>query len=201
MNTTLKALSAASLSLAILCLSAPSSAAGNAGSSKSGQYKGDFNISKKSVVPDERYIARFRVLGAEITSGGKYDLPVTASIKIGSTTYEPFGPISSPTKGNVNDHHFPKDFIMPDNVSAGTAFTVLAKSWQRAKSYTDGKTDAQFSQYMAVNSSDNSANMAVLRNGDKVPTLAGFSGQASIKQIVNDYVNAQTGTVVLNPDE
>jgi len=166
-----------------------------------GAYTGGFQIASDRVIPNSRYIARFRVLGAEITSSGHYDLPVTARLKVGNTAIEPFGALSSPVAGNVNDHHFPKDHILDSHYSSGTAFTIEAKSWQRSSSYTNGTLASDWKELITVSSSVQSANMIVLRNGDAVPTIPAFQNQAGISQIIKEYVNVATGKVVIADDE
>ena len=166
-----------------------------------GAYTGGFQIASDRVIPNARYIARFRVLGAEITSNGNYDMPVTARLKVGNSTIEPFGALSSPVGGNVNDHQFPKDHVLDSHYSSGTAFTIEARSWKRSNSYTNGTMASEWEEYHSVSSSVHSANMIVLRNGDPVPSIPAFQNQAGISDIIRDHVNVVTGKVVIADDE
>jgi hypothetical protein len=195
----LPTLAVSTLALGILALTPSSSAL--VPDNSDGTYSGGFQIASRRVIPDSRYIARFRVLGAEITSNGNYDLPVTARIKVGNTTLEPFGALASPVAGNVNDHQFPKDHILGSHYSSGTAFTIEAKSWKRSSSYTNGSLASDWVELITVSSSVSSANMIVLRNGDSVPNIPAFQNQAGIGEIIRDHVNVTTGKVVIADDE
>jgi len=192
-------LAVSALTIGLLSLTPSSSAL--VPDNSEGAYSGGFQIASDRVIPDSRYIARFRVLGAEITSNGNYDLPVTARLKVGNTNFEPFGALASPVAGNVNDHHFPKDHILDSHYSAGTAFTIEAKSWQRSNTYTNGTLASDWKELITVSSSVQSANMIVLRNGDAVPSIPAFQNQAGIGQIIRDHVNVATGKVVIADDE
>jgi hypothetical protein len=166
-----------------------------------GAYKGDFAIAGDAVVPDTAYIARFRLLGAEISSNGNYDIPVTISIKIGDKTMEPFGPFNSPVSGSVNDHEFPKDLILEDHYAAGTPFTIEAKSWVHSSTYDDGEQNSDWMELINIDSDSTSANLIVLRNGDPVPQIEPFLNQAQIGSLVKEHVNSATGLISIKDDE
>jgi len=167
---------------------------------REGEYQGGFSISSRVVIPDARYIARYRVLGAEISDGEKYDMPVTVEIRIGSETHVPFGAYGSPTAGNVNDGEHPKDFILTEQHDAGTAFTIRGRSWNKVNG-TDGTADSHWKAHLSVGSSENSPNLIVLRHGDPVPQIEPFLDQKQIGDIVRDYVDPVTDTIRLWEDE
>ncbi len=166
-----------------------------------GEYEGDFRISGTRVTPDSRYIARFRVLGAEISANGAYDIPVTLSIQIGNEVFEPFGPQNSPTTGNVNDHDHPKDFILQSQYPANTPFTIRGQSWKRRNASVAPQSDAGWKSYINVATNSNSSNLLVLRNDDPVPQIEPFLNQDLISNILRDHINPLTDRIVLAEDE
>ncbi len=161
-----------------------------------------FDVVGTSIVPQQPLAARVAVLGAAITYGGTYDLPVTMKIKTGETETEPFGDYWSPAFDSVNDHHNPRHHVLPGTYASTTPISVIAKSWVLTPhGNPDGSKNNHWDPYMEVDSSMNSPYVKVLRSGDPVPNIPGFQDQASIEQFLVDYVNPASGTVELGPNQ
>ncbi len=160
----------------------------------------DFVIVDTTVVPELPYLARFDVLGAEITAGGRYDVPVTVQINIGPESLNPFGSFDSPTGGNVNDGEEGRHLELDQEVLAYVPFSVEAKSWL-LRNHQDGDVDGDWYEYLHVSSDSNSSNVLVLRNGDPVPNIDPFMEQEDIGELVKDFVDPRTGLIRLYDDE
>ena len=151
----------------------------------------NFEIINDTVVPNGTFISSFKVLGAAITNGPTgYDLMVTTRLKVGNNTFDPWGDYNLAVTGNVNDkttHSWNPTSTYP----AGTPVTIGGKSWARDADYDndgDFDEDGEWTQHMEVSSTGDSKYLIVLRNGDAVPTIKGFSNQDSIADFVEAYV-------------
>jgi hypothetical protein len=149
----------------------------------------DFEISEGQVVPTEDFAVKVSVLGAAITSGG-VDMPVTLQININGTSHEPFGAHDDPSDGNVNDHSPTRHFIVQDIFDPESTIDITGTSWR-----TSG------SLYLQRNSHEESPSVKVLRDGDPVPDIAGFEGQAGAVEFVQDYIDAETNTMTLDVNQ
>jgi hypothetical protein len=190
--------STASFCLAAIACGVFSPAALGAASRDSAHaYEGGFTISGDRMTPDQRFTARVRVLGAKISHSGQYDMPVTFSLDVGGTRFEPFGADNSSIAGNLNDGGGARDFILPDKYEGGTAVSINATAWRRNTS--NGVVTWQ--NYRSVNTNGSSQQVLTLRDGDLVPAIPGFLGQDSIEAMVRDYVDPVTRQVHLHEDE
>ncbi len=149
----------------------------------------DFTISEGRVVPSEDFAVKVSVLGAAITSSG-VDMPVTVLVNINGTSYEPFGAADDPSAGNVNDHSPPRHFIVQDTFGPESTIDVTGTSWR-----TSG------SLYLQRNSFEESPSVKVLRDGDPVPNIAGFDGQADAVAFVLQYIDPDTNTMTMDVNQ
>jgi len=161
-----------------------------------GAYEGGFDITGDRVIPDTQYTARIRMLGAQISAGGAYDMPVTFDLAVGSNTFEPFGDFDSAVDGNVNDGRGARDFILPDKYAGGTVVSIRATAWTK-----DATSQSGWKTHRTVNTNGTTAQVLTLRDGDSVPTIPGFLGQDSIADMVKDYIDPNTLLVHLHKDE
>lgn len=162
----------------------------------------DFNIEGDRVVPTEDYAAKITVLGAAITYGGHYTVPVTMQVKNGTQTYEPFGDFGKALDGNVNDNQNPREFIIPGIQTAGTAVDVLGRAWIKKKFNRSGNSENHWKIYMTVDGSQtNSQQVIVLRNGDDAPDVDGFLDQNDVADFVKDYIDPVTNKIVLDENQ
>ena len=153
-----------------------------------------FEIQGLNTVPKEEFNVRFDVIGAAISAGGAYDMPVTSVIHFNGSHDEPWGPWNKALAGNVN-----KDglfvFEPEQTYSANTAITVSARSWKKAKG-TTGSQESDWSINMEQMSTDDEPQLKVLRDGDLVPNIAGYLDQTSVVEFLGDYINLD-GTISL----
>jgi hypothetical protein len=115
--------------------------------------------------------------------------PITCRLKIGSYISDPWGNYTNVSDGNLNDGKNPRFWGSNTYFKAGTPVTVEACSWE----YNNPK------QILTVNTSTNSPNLKVLKNGDPVPDIPGFQGQDSIEDFVTDYI--ENGSIKLKENE
>lgn len=145
-----------------------------------------FTISGLETVPEIAYRARFDVLGSAISSGGAYDMPVTAMLHVGKDVVNAWGSYDDALDGNLNTgevYDFEPDEILP----AGTPLTISARSWSKNKGQ-DGKKSEDWRIYMEQNSTEGGKQLLVLRDGDAVPNLLGYLDQASILDYVKGFI-------------
>jgi hypothetical protein len=159
----------------------------------------DFTITDGQVVPSEDFAVKVEVLGAAITSNG-VDIPVTVQIQINGRTFEPFGPHELPLDGDVNDGMNPRDFILQEVFNPSNRITVTGTSWLK-KRRTDGTDNSDYKLHLRRNSFNNPPYVKVLRDGDPVPDITGFDGQADAVEFVRDYIDPDTNTMTLGVNQ
>jgi hypothetical protein len=157
-----------------------------------------FDISSGCIVPSEDVTAEVTILGADISYGSSYSIPVTLSITAGTDTFTPWGDIDEPIDGNVNDGENPRTFTLED-CEGGASISVRATSWLKKKSYYSGTSKNHWSEYLSIDSLSGDDNVLVLRDGDSVPDIDPFMDQTDIGEIVKDYV--EDGKVKLESNQ
>ncbi len=159
----------------------------------------DFTINGGAVEVEEEFKAKVTVLGAAIETGGgsSYDMPVTLQVTIGNQTFEPFGAYANAVTANVNDNSNPREFEPFQNFASDTNLTVKAKSWTKKSSSYSGNQSSHWKTHLERDSATNSANIKLFKNGDDAPSLDGFENQSSMVAFIEDYIDLDTGKVVL----
>ena len=161
----------------------------------------DFVIQNGQVIPQEDYAVKVSVIGAAITAGGTYDIPVTVHVNIGAEVHAPFDDFDKPVDGNVNDNYNPRKFIPSTIYPAGTPVSVDGRSWIKKKSWYSGNSNNHWISYLTVYADEAPPNVLVLRNGDPIPDIEPFMNQDEILDIIIDYVDHTTGTIVLDENQ
>ena len=161
----------------------------------------EFTIDEGVVILEEHASAGYKILGAAISYGGQYDMPVTTKVRFQEPDgnvdiIQPFGSYGSVSAANVNGTS-PQDFYAPKIYEPGTELTVIAKSWKKKKSKYNGKSDSHWKKYMEVDS-NSSRNVKVLRDGDDVPQIAGFLNQGDIESFLGGYISNGKVTIEKN---
>ncbi|MDX1740039.1 MAG: hypothetical protein R3178_02050, partial [Rhodothermales bacterium] len=148
-----------------------------------------FDIDKNYTIPQVDYNLRVEVIGTAITAGS-YDVPVTTKLHLGDEEREDFGAFEDPSAGAVGGG----DVFEPSTVySAGTPISVSAQSWLKS-----GNTG--WKKHIKQDSRQDDKHLLVLRDGDPVPTVAGYSGQTSAVEFLKDYIDS-SGNVTLEPNQ
>ncbi len=161
----------------------------------------DFDIDDGGVVPGQDYTVQVSVLGAAISYGGQYDMPVTVRVRIDDKKLEPFGKFKKAVKGNVNDGSAPRHFVAPDVYEADTRVSVAGRAWIKKNSSKRGKRKKAWKTHMTVDSDSASPNVLALRDGDSAPNIRGFLDQGSIVDFIGDYIDPETNRVVLDDNQ
>ena len=152
----------------------------------------DYEVTGDAIVVNEDVIATYKVLGAAISYGGRYDMAVTTQFQItdASGTTNPdagFGDYGSVTNGNVNDGE-QHEFTPEEAYEAGSIIRTEATSWQKTSSSRSGERDSHWVEYMEIDS-DNSTNAMALTNGERVPNIDGYLDQGDVESFLDGYVN------------
>jgi fibro-slime domain-containing protein len=150
----------------------------------------DFQISGRSVKSDRPMAAKVTVIGAAISASGAYDLGVTMRVNVGSQTHTPFGSFDAAVSGNVNDNQNPRSFVLPGLIPADTKINIDGRSWWRNDPAIASTNDQDWSIAMEVNSDGGGHQVDALRDGDTPPDVGGFMGQASAKDMLAPYLDA-----------
>lgn len=146
----------------------------------------DFDINDQQVIPTRAYKTDITILGSALTLEGD-NLPVTVRIRVGDTTYEPWGQYIDAEHANVNDNANPRTFLVPGTTEEKTPITVKACSWTKTSRFRIRRR-SQWKELLEVGSDSQSANLVVLRDGDDVPGAPGMSGQDPAVHFVRDYI-------------
>ena len=157
----------------------------------------DFRIENGRVVPGEQAAVKVKVLGAAISYGQYYDVPVTTYCKVNDLVIEPFGDSSRPVEGNVNDGSNPRAFVLPETYPAGSHISVCGTSWIKRNLEYSGDLNSHWQIYMTADSPQ----VIVLRNGDPVPNIAGFLNQHSLVYYIVDYIDTDSNTIALDENQ
>jgi hypothetical protein len=147
-----------------------------------------FTISAGRVIPSQAYYVRYTVLGAAMQNP-TVTINVTTRLRIGSTTYDPFGSYTSATAGNVHDSNNPRNYIHPTSVAANTAMSALGRSYY--------KSGGSWTQFYNVDSNTGSTWVKVLRDGDALPAGHPFNNQAAVHTFLTGYYDPITQRVTL----
>lgn len=153
----------------------------------------NFETGDGVVTPGEDYAAKVEVLGTAIEAS-QYDMPVTLRVMIGSESYDPFGGLSSPVGGNLNDDG-EHAYVLPSEYRAGTDIRLAASSWLKRSSRYSGEEESHWRTHLNVSDSEDSQQVIVLRDGDNVPDIDPFEDQATIVSFLTDYIDADTGKI------
>ncbi|MDD3896857.1 MAG: prepilin-type N-terminal cleavage/methylation domain-containing protein [Candidatus Peribacteraceae bacterium] len=160
----------------------------------------DVVIQDDTVESSDDFSCNLQVLGAAITSGG-LPLPVTLQVGIGGGWIDPFGDWDHPVSANVNDGQ-QHSYSCTSTYSQGTLMDVRARSWTKKQWWYDGSSDTHWKVLMQQSTGTaNNQYVVVLKNGDPVPDVPGMENQASIQDFVEAYINLETGTVSLQPNQ
>ncbi len=170
----------------------------------------DFNIVNNEATPTEAYAMKVSVLGAAISSGGAYDMPVTGKLVIGGSTQQPFGTFTQAITADLNDGNNPRTHVFPTTFAANTTVRVVARSWDMTDAYYNGTylstgvvstNDGDWEESMTVDSATGGQQVITLRDGDAVPNIPGFMDQSSLEQFLVDYIDPNTDTMVLGDNQ
>ena len=159
------------------------------------------DIEDATVKPTEDFSCELKVLGAAITYGDSYDIPVTLQISMGGGWIDPYGDWDYPVDANVNDEQ-QNNYFCTNTYNAGTPIDIRARSWVKRKSRYDGTLNTHWK--VNIQQSTGTANnelVMVLVNGDPVPDIPAMADQASIQDFVEDYIDLDTGTINLNSNQ
>ena len=149
-----------------------------------------FTISAGKAIPSASFVAKMTVLGAAMQNPYA-QMHVSARLRVGTTTVDPWGAFTSATASNVMDNNNPRNYIMATPMPAGTALSVIGKSW-----YTlNGTTWTTL--ITTDTSTATTAWCKVLKNGDSVPNIKPFNGQQSITSFLVGYINTVTQKVTI----
>ncbi len=170
-----------------------------------------FAITDSEVVPSDTFAVRVTVLGAAVSYGGTYDMPVTVQVRVDSDTSEPYGPWTQPVDGNVNDdadddvnndpQDNPTNHVLPNTYTSGTPVSILSKVWNKTDSGLSGHDNSHWEVYRTVDSSVDSNRVITLRDGDPVPNYDAFLDQATIVDFLEDYIDFTDNTIDLGPNQ
>ena len=170
----------------------------------------DFAITDDEVVPNETFAVRVTTLGAAISLGETYDMPVAMKVQVGSNTYEPFGSFSQPVNANLNDDaddevdndpaDSPRHYVIPNTFASGTAVTIYGQTWT-LNSGASGHSNSDWSSSLITNSNTQPERVITLRDGDPVPNIPGFLNQSSLAVFLDGYIDYNTDTIVLKPSQ
>ena len=160
----------------------------------------DFDITDGEIIPEHEYTADLKMLGAAITWGGEYDMPVTVEATVGSDTIEPWGSFDLAVDGNVNVGSS-MEYTLPDVYPANTAVSIFGRSWAKIDDSYSGDSNSHWQQELEFDSASGTPNVLILRDGDAVPAIEPFQDQSSIVSFLQGYVDDATDTVILEGNQ
>ena len=136
----------------------------------------DYDIDDGTLTPNEDCKMTITCLGAAFQYGeGGPRIPVKAYYRLNGGSRQV---LSYDVQGG--------ETVVLDNVPAGTELTTLGRTTQYIRSHYE--------------SDDGSGHCWLMRDGDVVPSIAGYDGQPAIASFLEDYVD-EDGTLTLGPDD
>ncbi|MDX1430304.1 MAG: hypothetical protein R3282_08455, partial [Rhodothermales bacterium] len=157
-----------------------------------------FTIDGIETRPQIPFQLRVDVLGAAISKGGEYDMPVTARLHMDDADADPWGAYNEALTGNVNrDGIF--NYEPNEILAAGTGVTISGTSWIRTSG--DGTQNSDWNPYMEQNSEAGGSQLMVLRDEDPVPNITGYLDQGSVADFVENYVDPVSGKITLEENQ
>ena len=139
------------------------------------------------------------VLGAAISAGGSYDIPVTVKLDINGVIYQPFGPWDDAITGNVNTGNSGATYTWePDQVfPMNSHIKIGGRSWIKKRWWYSGNKSWHWKKYMTVDSNADSWQLETLADGSAVPTVGGYLGQYSVEDFLSGYIDTATNLMDL----
>jgi hypothetical protein len=142
-------------------------------------------VPPREAIPQEDYYAEFEIIGASLTRGVWYPMPITVKIEMGNQIFEPWGGYMDPVNASVNDGNNPRIFNAAKKFSAGTPISIDVRAWKKRQLYYSGKNNEHWMLFSEVNSTERTGAVKILKNGDAVPIT---KGGAFDQKSVNDYL-------------
>ncbi|ELK49856.1 hypothetical protein D320_18055, partial [Haloferax sp. BAB-2207] len=135
----------------------------------------DFDIDDGEVVPSDAFTGDFELLGSAITDG-RGPVPVSVTFVVDGEQHH------SADWDDVNDRRSHSFSVAGD---AGDSLAIIAA--------TDG--------YVTADSSVDHRQVAVLRDGDRVPRIRGYNGQDDAAEFVAPYISDDGKTMELDSNQ
>ena len=159
----------------------------------------EFEIDGDEVVPQDSVRLKFTVLGAAISAGGSYDMPVTVKIRINGQAYTPFGNWGKAISGNVNTGNSGTTYVWePEGVfPPDSRIRIGARSWIKKHWSYSGNKNKHWKKHMEEDNLTVDDQLAVLRDGDAVPNVGGYLGQYSVEDFISDYIDTENDEMTL----
>lgn len=145
----------------------------------------DFHISGDSVVTNQPAVAKVTFVGSAFVDG----FGISGRVNIGSTAHTPFGAFEGGSARNLIGQPS-MEVVLPGTVSNSTPLTVDARCWHLGGG-----------ESMRVNSNSGGKQVQALRNGDSAPSVAGFGGQVSAKDMLTNYIDTATNKITLRDNQ
>ena len=163
----------------------------------------DFDIDGDDTVLNEDARLQITVLGAAISAGGSYDMPVTVKLDINGVTYQPFGPWDNAVTGNVNTGNSGATYAWePDQVfPMNSHIKIRGRSWIKKESWYSGNESWHWKTYMTVDSNADSQQLETLADGSAVPIVGGYLGQYSVEDFLADYIDTAADEMDLDDNQ
>ncbi len=173
------------------------------GGGEPGDCAGDFAIDGNEIVAQEEVRLKFTVLGAAISAGGSYDMPVTVKIRINGQGFTPFGSWGNPILGNVNTGNTGTTYVWePEGTfPANSRIRIGARSWKKKKSWYSGSKSSHWKKHMTKDNLTVDDQLAVLRDESPVPDVGGYMGQYSVEDFISEYIDTENDEMKLEASD
>ncbi len=150
----------------------------------------DFQIERGAIVSSNDFAFIAEILGSQITSGNT-PIPVTTQLRAGGDRITPWGSFTNPRQGNVNFAGSRDVYLHPEVLDAGEGVAVEASSYIPRR--------RGFSRHITASSALQSDFVIALRDGDPLPEIRGFSGQANVVEFLVNYI--ENGKIRLHENQ
>jgi len=175
-----------------------------AGGSDPDDCAADFEIDDHTTtVVSDSFRVNVKVLGAAISMGGSYDMPVTLKVKVAGQIFEPFGDWDYAVTANVNTgnsgaiYEWAPTTIFPPNSNVN----IYGRSWKKKKSSYSGNYNSHWTVHMQKATDTMDDQLYALADGDNVPNVGGYLGQYSVQDFVADYIDTGTNKMTMEESE
>ena len=145
-----------------------------------------FDIVRRRIVPRVAFRPRLEIVGARLSYGGAYPMPITVLLAVDRVVTAPWGAFDRALGGNVNAGKMTA--YKSAGAPAKAAVVFKARSWRRSDPWRDGRQEQHWEPHLTVSATELADHCLMLRRDDPIPDLASFRDAGALAGFLQPYV-------------